>query len=378
MNGLGAPDVVPLEEAERAAAPPQRSSRNVRPFQPIEAVQLHDLPLPNRPWLVDGWIPDRAVTLLGGDGGTGKSLLSLQLIIAAALGKPWLGLPVPQRRSLALFCEDDKDEVHLRAAAIAKHYAVQLGDVEHAFWDPRSGEENVLMSFRERDNTGKVSILFDQVRYFVRENGVQLLIVDTLADCFSGNENVRSQARAFVNLLCGVAIEMDGAVILTAHPSVDGQRSGSGLSGSTAWNNSVRSRLYLTRPTGDNVDPNERVLQRVKSNYGTIGDQIRIRWTDDVLEAIDAPGSLDRMAMAARADRVFGELLRITYETGVWVSPSPTSNNYAPTLFAKRPDGEGLGKKALEAAMYRLMSSGAIRTEQYGRPSEPRTRLVLA
>src|SRR5205823_452768 len=36
---------------------------------------------PERPWLIKKWIPWRQVTLLGGDGGTGKSLLALQLMM---------------------------------------------------------------------------------------------------------------------------------------------------------------------------------------------------------------------------------------------------------------------------------------------------------
>ncbi|MDP6385061.1 MAG: hypothetical protein QGI93_02590, partial [Planctomycetota bacterium] len=52
----------------------------------------------------------------------------------------------------------------------------------------------------------------------------------------------------------------------------DPRPTGSGFSGSTAWNNSVRSRLYLTKPKlGDDDQADhrtpERLLRAMKSNY---------------------------------------------------------------------------------------------------------------
>ena len=89
-----------------------------------------------------------------------------------------------------------------------------------------------------------------------------------------GNENYRFQVRSFINLLRRWAMEMDGGVIITAHPSNFGLSQGTGISGSTAWNNSVRSRIYLTKPKddvddfGEQEDTNERILKLMKNNYG--------------------------------------------------------------------------------------------------------------
>lgn len=72
----------------------------------------------------------------------------------------------------------------------------------------------------------------------------------------------------------GLAIDHQLAVVLIAHPSLTGMSTGSGSSGSTAWSNSVRSRLYLERVKGADdreIDADLRVLQVKKSNYGPIG-----------------------------------------------------------------------------------------------------------
>ncbi len=54
--------------------------------------------------------------------------------------------------------------------------------------------------------------------------------------------------RGFIVLLKRLAIQQKLAVVLSAHPSLAGMNSGTGLSGSTDWHNGPRARLYFQRP----------------------------------------------------------------------------------------------------------------------------------
>jgi hypothetical protein len=47
--------------------------------------------VPPREWLVTSWLPKGTVTLLSGDGATGKSTIALQLSAALAVGRDCLG-----------------------------------------------------------------------------------------------------------------------------------------------------------------------------------------------------------------------------------------------------------------------------------------------
>ena len=371
------PGVIPLADAERIAARAQAPAPEMRA---TFAENLDGLPIPSRRWLVEGWIPDRAVTLLGGDGGVGKSLLTLQLMAGVALGRDWLGVPVEQRKTFAMFCEDDEIEVHIRCKAVLEGFGATFANAGGMAWAARSGLENVLMSFPSSGNDpGKPTRIYHELRRRVLSFGARLVIVDTVADTFGGNENFRSQVRGFVGMLRNLANEIDGAVVLTAHPSVAGQQTGTGLSGSTAWNNSVRSRLYLTRPPGKDGegDPDARVLKRMKSNYAGIGDEIKMTWRNGVLVPESVPGTLDRMATNAKADRQFLDYLGRLTAQGEAVT-SHTSPSYAPTIMSKRFAEEGARKSELEKAMARLLNSGKIRVEEDGPASKKRRRLVLA
>src|SRR5207249_1126483 len=109
----------------------------------------------------------------------------------------------------------------------------------------------------------------------------KLIVIDNSADVFGGKENDRAMVRMFVTILRGLAIATNAGVLLTAHPSLTGINTGTGLSGSTAWNASVRSRMYLRRMVTDadeEPDPDLRVLEILKSNYGPVGETVNLRW----------------------------------------------------------------------------------------------------
>jgi RecA-family ATPase len=347
----------------------QRAAR--RPLiRAISAAELGGRPLPSRRWVVPGWIPDRAVTLLGGDGGTGKSLLALQLMAACAAGRPWLGMGVDRRPAFALFCEDDADEVHLRLDAICRREGLGYDGLAGLHFEARSGMANVLLSFAS-DNSGsgegRRAPLWQELVQTVRERGARLVIIDTLADVFAGNENFRGQARAFINMMRELANAIDGAVVVTAHPSVAGQSSGTGLSGSTAWNNSVRSRLYLTRPPVGIGDHDERLLKRMKANYAGAGDELKLRWEKGVFVRPEEPTWIERRAANDRIDRRFLELLATLEAQGRTVSDK-TGRNYAPVIMARMP-GAGATRRGFEDAMARLFHANRIRAVQKGPPS---------
>ncbi len=160
--------------------------------------------------------------------------------------------------------------------------------------------------------------------------------------------------------------------------------SGTGSSGSTAWNNSVRSRLYMTKPTAEDGQPVEadaRLLTVKKANYGPADVEVRLRWDEGGFVAEEgsaAPLSgLRRQVADSEAETTFLHLLAAYQAQGRPPSIDPNSRTYAPTLFAK--DNRSHPKRALEAAMNRLLNTGrlSIEMETSGPPSRRRKRFVI-
>lgn len=348
----------------------------------IDPCSFQGQDVPERRWLVDGWIPMRTVSMLGGDGGTGKSLCAMQLVTAAAIGGTWLGMPVPRVKAIYLACEDEQDELHRRQEDINRALGIDYADLDGLQWVDRVGEDNLLFAptIDEKGYKGApdITALYRSIMRHVLDNGTQLIVLDSSHDVFGGNENSRSEVRRFIQCLIRLAREIDGAVILLAHPSLSGRNSGTGESGSTGWNNSVRSRLYLHRPPeSDNADANERLLTRKKSNYAAAGDTIRLQWTDGAFVSNDAPGGFVATLDKRKARKVFMELLEQRESEGRPVSHKPKSGNYAPAEFAKHPARQGFRKADFARAMEELFAEGLIKVATYGdRPSRQFEKIV--
>jgi RecA-family ATPase len=345
----------------------------------VNPVDLACAVVPRREWIVEDWLPIGCVTANYGDGGTGKTLLAQQLQTSTALGGIWCGREVMECRSLALYCEDDEAELHRRQAQICAGYRVSLGDLEPMRWVSGVGQDCALMAF---DNDGGYTTpMYEAVKRASIDHGARLLILDTAADLFAGNENDRHQVRRFIGQLNKLAIDINGAVLLNAHPSRTGLSTGNLDGGSTAWSNSVRSRWSLARPAlaeGEVEDPDARILTRRKANYARIGEDIALRWAEGVLVPLNATPSspFDRFAKTSGAEELFLQLIDRCWEQGQPVSQSANAPNYAPKIFSKRPDRAGCTRKDFEFAMAALFTSKHIRVVEYGRPGKWRSRII--
>jgi RecA-family ATPase len=336
-------------------------------------------PAPSREWVLDEWIPMQQCTYLTGPGAAGKSLLAQQLCTCVALGVPFMGTPVRQSRALYVSCEDDFDELHRRQAAICKRLGISMGDLDGKLEiSSQSGlVGNELATFNERistDEFGNTCSLIRPTTTYHALNGLAkadkygFIALDNVAHLFAGNENIRVEVAAFLALMNSLAQTIGGAILLIGHPN----KQGDSYSGSTAWENQARSRLFMERAKtseGDVIDPDLRVLRREKANYANNGAEISFRWLEwSFVRDQDLPNDLaERLAQTAQAtadndlflqclDKVSGE--RRT------VSPSTAAKNYAPRVFAKMTTAKGATVHRLERAMERLLHLGEIKGDQ--------------
>lgn len=343
------------------------------PLPIVEPRVWQDKPVPQRDWLVSGLIPMRVVTLYYGDGGTGKTLTAMQLIAATALKLDWFGRQVEKPGPTLLYtAEDEADELHRRFAAIVAREGRQLRDLEGVQVIPMAGLDATLAT---QNASGGLSMTaqFEKLKKAVETHEPRLVVIDPASDVFAGDEIKRVQVRQFVQKLAKLALDNDCAVLLLAHPSLSGLTSGRGTSGSTAWSNSARSRLYLEM---DKDDPDRRVLTVMKANHGRVGEEIALRWNDGAF-VLDQGGDGAAASLANRtADDVFMNVFWKMTSVGIRFSHKRTSATYAPKEIAKHQDARGYSKDKMAQAMHRLLEAGTLKIEEQGPPSRRYEYLV--
>lgn len=348
----------------------------------LDAALLEGQPMKPRLWVAHHRIPAGNVTLLNGDGASGKTTIGLQLCCSTALGPlmpDWLGsivdMPGP---AIFLSAEEDIDEIHRRLDAILSQRGLSFRDLDHKLHFKCMPGEDCVLGAPNRLGVIQPTKLFNQLALTIENIRPSVVVLEAAADLFSGNENDRVEVRQFIALLRRPAITTGAAVLLIQHPSLSGLASGSGTSGSTGWNNSVRSRLNFTaaKPTnGDDPDPDLRELQVKKSNYGPPGETVRLRWQRGVFVPDGVASPTDRAAAEAPIDDAFMKCLDAVVAQGRTVSDH-NGKNHAPTIFEKMPEAKGQKSRALDLAMARLFSAKRIRVDTIGPPSKRRSMIV--
>lgn len=371
-------DLNPFEVADGADA------AEGAPLEPIRWARPSDWvgEPPPREWEVRDWIPKGEVVLLYGEGGVGKTLLAHQYAIAAATGTSWLGQETRQARVMCFFCEDGEDELHRRHIDISRALGVDPGASDGRLRiASRKYADNLLALWDRNSGAMRRTAVWEQLRGDAMLFGAEVIIVDTLADTFGGSEIDRSQVNSFVKSCLGrLASETSSTVIALGHPSVGGRVEG--RSGSTAWSNAARARMYLRYPKGKETG-NWRELEGMKLNYGPKGNQIRLQWKagafdawgkprgqEICLNALNGSAASEPAALPAVediAERAVLEVLALAEEEQLPLNLAPTSKTYAPKIL-KRHYGRALDMLKLEdveTAIVELQRRGVIRAASW-------------
>jgi RecA-family ATPase len=359
--------------------------RKAEPRPQLDTIDLHGFnpadwegrKAPSRRWNVPDYIPHGTVSLLYADGGTGKGYLVLQLAVARAVAREWIGLMPEPGRTLVLSTEDDLDELWRRIERMLPFFGARMADLGNIRLVDLVGENSVLGLLSK--GIIEPTPMYAALDAYMADFKPGMVILDVLADLFPGEENNRPQVTQFVGLLKRLCRKHDCTILLSAQPSVAGMNTGTGTSGSTGWNNSGRARMYLQRvKLQDNTEPNKdlRTFEGKKNNYGEIGGKFDLVFDRGLFRRVVGPTSFDKLASERKIEDAFITLLKRFNAQGRNAS-NTTGTSYAPALFAREPEGKGITSKQFEAAMVRLFAEPAkIRRANFGCKSKPQWTLV--
>jgi len=308
-------------------------------LKPVSVFDVVTNPAPPPAFVWDGYLPRGVVSLLGAHGGTGKSTIALMLSVCTALGRPLFGVDTVQCNSLFVSLEDGAAIVRHRLAGICKTWGIDPAALAGRLTIV-DGTENPELFSADNKGAGDTTASYAELCKLVQATGAGLVVVDNASDSFGGDEINRRQVRAFMRSLAVVARLTDCAALLLAHVDKGTSRArkaegGEGYSGSTAWHNSARSRLFMSRAENGML-----TLEHQKSNLGKMREPLTLWWPDSGLPMLSEPGS-DFAPQQGRADdTAAAALLRIIAEfesRGQYCSPAITSRNHVHAVLKVEP-----------------------------------------
>jgi RecA-family ATPase len=347
------------------------------PLPPLNYINLGSFvgkAIPARRFVIPPFVPESVATLLYGDGGLGKSLLGQMAQTAGAVGGEWCGVACEPFSSLGVYCEDDEEELCRRQSRLNQFYGVDAANaslLDNMGVVSRVGHDNFLMTF-DRRGMGEKTPFFKQIRERVLDEKRKLLFLDPLVELYGGDEIKRPQVRQFMSAMNALALEMQGGLLLAAHPSASGLSSGNGTSGSTDWSNASRSRAYFSIPKpDDSAEPDEdaRVLSLKKANYAKRGETVSLRYHDGVF-VVDRDESESASAFRPTSEKVFIDLLDKYTGQNRRVSHIPQASTFAPAVFARDEARKGYRKADFVGAMNRLFDQKKLEIREWGPPSK--------
>lgn len=342
-------------------------------FPRVSIADIYENPSPEPRFVWAGRIPRGHVTLLGAHGGTGKSMLALQLSVAVACGADFLGASTEQGNALFFSGEDEGPMLRHRLGIIATHFDAQPDDLAKSLTILDATDEPILYQEMSQFGikSGELTPGFSRLAEIVREVRPSLVVVDNASDVYDAGESDRANVRGFMRKLKRLfpAGSAPPAVLLLAHiqKQAVNNPAAESYSGTTAWHNSARSRLALAAP--DKKNPARLLLTHDKNNLGKLAEPLHLARDMTGLLVIDDATHAGAWELVEPPVDGLLKVLADFVERGERVSTesnSPRTNAWA--MLRAEPGFPRHAYKAsapLFAAMRELERGGLIEKESY-------------
>lgn len=202
------------------------------PMRMFSTQQMSMLPSPT--WLIDKLIPSAGLVGLYGPPGVMKSFVASDIAMSVAIGGLWQGHPVAQGYPLYV-CAEGSAGMSKRIRGWCAYRKVRAKDVQGAWLT------EAVPVYADSDGMDLVIRRIDEA-----EICPDLIIIDTLARCFDGDENQQADMGRFVAGVDRLRKEFDATVIVVHHTRLDGDRE----RGNTAFRGAADAMLSLSNKKG--------------------------------------------------------------------------------------------------------------------------------
>lgn len=287
----------------------------------IPADDFSAQPAPIR-WLVKGWLQDRALIMVHGPSGGGKTFVVLDWVLTMAAGRDqWNGMKVRPGPVVYLAGEGHQG-LRGRVAAWKQHNSAPRLDM----WLSKGG-----CDLNTRDGLRRV---VDAIRELPITPSV--IVVDTLHRFLNGDENKAQDAKTMLDACAELMAAFDAAVILVHHTGVSDEAQHRAR-GSSAWRGALDIEISVVPQEAGGMQ----VVQRKSKDAELSEDLMAELVSVPIAGWLDEDGEQVSSAIVALTDRApvrkdnakahqFQQTFRRAWEHGgcAWRDSSPYVSRY--------------------------------------------------
>lgn len=274
-------------------------------------------------WQVKGYIPANSFVMLYGPSGSYKSFCAVDIACCIASGSKWNNIDVKAGAVVYIAAE----------GALAMRGRVRAWELRHN--QVASNLAIIPKAVMVDDPDGYLSLMrtIDEVEKAC-EQKTALVIVDTLARCYTGNENDNSEMNKFVQAVDRLRDSTGATVMIVHHTGKDVEK---GARGASALRGAVDTEIRVVRPK------DTKLIYQVECTKQKDADEPPIaEFHMGVVElgVIDEDGS-NRTSLAVRK-----------------VDNAPATNAFKDLIDAKNGTAKGPGAKHSEVILGLIQRKG--------------------
>lgn len=174
-------------------------------------LELYRLPPPV--WLIEGVLPMGGVVGLYGPPGTYKTFIAMDMALSVASGTPWQKHPT-KKGFVVYIAAEGGTGITIRIAAWHKDRAIS---------ESRTSIGWLTEPIPIYSDSDSLNDLIKRVSDEIDHPPV-LIVIDTLARCFEGDENQQEDMGRFIGGVDQLRKEFGSTVLIVHHTRLDGQR----------------------------------------------------------------------------------------------------------------------------------------------------------
>ena len=189
------------------------------------------LNLPSPTWLIDNLIPQGGLASLYGAPESTKSFMAIDLALCVATGLPWHGRAVEKGFCIYVAAEGGPG-IGKRVKAWLQHHNLPASKA-NVGW--------VIETLAVSSGSGDIDTLMGRIEEI--DQAPKLIVIDTLARCFEGDENQQEDMGEFIAGMGQLRHEYGAAILAVHHTNLSGDRE----RGNTALRGGTDTMLAIER-----------------------------------------------------------------------------------------------------------------------------------